>query len=291
MLQYILTGITTGSVYALVALGFTVIFNSTGIINFAQGEFLVFGGLLFYSLHVGAGLPLALALLLAVGLTAILGLFMERLAIRPLLRAPLVTLIIVTIGCSMVLRGIAHVAWGSDALPVPAFSGEESVFLAGAAIHPQYLWVLGLASLAFLAVWFFFEHTLAGKAMRACAVNPEAARLQGISVERMVQASFAISAGLSALAGAVIAPITFASYDGGMVLGLKGFAGAVLGGLGNGAGAVVGGLVVGLLENIAVGIAPEGYAGYKDAFAFLILLLVLFLRPGGLLGKRRTEGV
>jgi len=291
LLQYILTGITTGSVYALVALGFTVIYNATGIINFAQGEFLVFGGLLFYSLHVGAGLPLALALLLAVGLTAILGLLMERLAIRPLLRAPLVTLIIVTIGCSMVLRGIAHVTWGSDALPVPAFSGEESVFVGGAAIHPQYLWVLGLASLAFLAVWFFFEHTLAGKAMRACAVNPEAARLQGISVERMVQASFAISAGLSALAGAVIAPITFASYDGGMILGLKGFAGAVLGGLGNGAGAVVGGLVVGLLENIAVGIAPEGYAGYKDAFAFLILLLVLFFRPGGLLGKRRTEGV
>ena len=160
MLQYILTGITTGSVYALVALGFTVIFNSTGIINFAQGEFLVFGGLLFYSLHVGAGLPLALALLLAVGFTAILGLFMERLAIRPLLRAPLVTLIIVTIGCSMVLRGIAHVAWGSDALPVTAFSGDAAVFQTGAAIHPPYLWVLGLASLAFLTLWFFFQPPL-----------------------------------------------------------------------------------------------------------------------------------
>ncbi len=292
MLQFILTGITVGSVYALVALGFTVIYNATGIINFAQGEFVVLGGLCFYTFLVVLHLPLPLALLLAVVVVAGVGVLMERLALRPLRKAPIVTLVIVTIGVSMMLRGLAHIGWGSQALPVPAFSGEGAFHVGGAALQLQYLWVMGLASLAVLGLWLFFERTLAGKAMRACAINPEAAGLAGISVTRMVQVSFALSAAISALAGAVIAPITFASYDGGMVLGLKGFAGAVIGGLGNNWGAVLGGLVVGLLENLGVGLAPEGFAGYKDAFAFLILLLVLFLRPGGLLSRRRNpEGV
>ena len=291
LVQYILTGITVGSVYALVALGFTVIFSATGIINLAQGEFVILGGLLFYTLFVTAHLPLAVALIAAVATVALIGLLVERLAIRPLLGRPIVTLIMVTVGVSVILRGAAKLIWGPDSLAVPAFSGEGSFFVAGAAVRVQYLWVLGLAALAVVALRLFFDHTLVGKAMQACAINPEAARLAGISVSRMVQASFALSAGLSALAGIVISPITFASYDAGISLGLKGFCGAIIGGLGNGLGAVFGGLLVGLLENLAVGLAPEGYAGFQDAFAFLFLLLVLLLRPAGLLGKRRTEGV
>jgi len=140
-------------------------------------------------------------------------------------------------------------------------------------------------------VRLFFDRTTVGKAMQACAINSEAARLAGISVERMVQLSFGLSAAVSALAGVVISPITFAAYDSGTVLGLKGFAAAIIGGLGNGMGAVFGGLLVGLLENLGIGLAPEGAAGFQDAFAFVMLVLVLFLKPAGLLGKKRTEGV
>ncbi|MEN6643281.1 MAG: branched-chain amino acid ABC transporter permease [Armatimonadia bacterium] len=291
ILQYLLTGLTVGCVYALVALGFTIIYNATGIINFAQGEFVMLGGLLLSTFFVVAHLPLVLALLIAVLIVAAIGLLMERLTIRPLRNAPLVTLVIVTVGVSVILRGVAKLIWGADAFSVPAFSGESSLFIAGAAVQMQYLWVVGLAALVVVSVRLFFDRTLIGKAMQACAINPEAARLAGISVERMVQLSFALSAGLSALAGAVISPLTFAAYDSGTILGLKGFSGAIIGGLGNGLGAIFGGILVGLLENLGVGLAPQGAAGYQDAFAFVILLLVLFLRPSGLLGKRTTEGV
>lgn len=291
LLQYILTGLTVGCVYALVALGFTIIYNATGIINFAQGEFVVLGALLFYTFLSLLHLPLAVALLLAVAAVAALGLLVERLAIRPLRNAATVALIIVTVGVSIILRGAAKLIWGPEAYPVPAFSGDQSIFVGGAAISPQYLWVVGLAILVLVGVRLFFDRTVIGKAMQACAINAEAARLCGVSVERMVQISFGLSAAVSALAGAVMAPITFAAYDAGAVLGLKGFAGAIIGGLGNGMGAVFGGLLVGLLENLGVGLAPEGAAGYQDAFAFVVLVLVLFLKPSGLLGKKRTEGL
>lgn len=291
LLQYILTGLTVGCVYALVALGFTIIYNATGIINFAQGEFVVLGALLFYTFLSLLHLPLVVALLLAVAAVAALGLLVERLAIRPLRNAATVALIIVTVGVSIILRGAAKLIWGPEAYPVPAFSGDQSIFVGGAAISPQYLWVVGLAILVLVGVRLFFDRTVIGKAMQACAINAEAARLCGVSVERMVQISFGLSAAVSALAGAVMAPITFAAYDAGAVLGLKGFAGAIIGGLGNGMGAVFGGLLVGLLENLGVGLAPEGAAGYQDAFAFVVLVLVLFLKPSGLLGKKRTEGL
>ena len=290
-LQFLVTGITVGSVYALVALGFTTIYNATGIINFAQGEFVILGGLLFYTFRVVATLPVVAAILAAVLVVAAVGLLVERLTIRPLMGAPVVTLIMVTIGVSVVLRGGAKLIWGPDALAVPAFSGDRAVLIAGAALDFQYLWVLGLTLLAVVGVRLFFEHTLAGKAMQACAINAVAARLAGISVARMVQGSFALSAGLAALAGAVISPITFASYDGGTVLGLKGFCGAIIGGLGSGPGAVAGGLLVGVLEKLTIGFLPEGFSGFEDAFAFLLLLLVLFLRPSGLFGRRRAEEV
>ncbi len=289
--QLLVAGVTVGAVYALAALGFTIIYNATGIINFAQGEFVVLGGLFFYSLHVVAKLPLLAALILAVLLVALVGWLMERLTIRPLIGSPVVTLIIITVGLSVLLRGAAKLIWGPASLAVPAFSGDRSVLFAGAAVHLQYLWVLALAALAVITVRLFFDHTLAGKAMQACAINVEAARLVGINVGRMIQASFALSAALSGLAGVVISPITFASHDGGTVLALKGFCGAIIGGLGNGLGAVVGGVLVGVIENLAVGFMPEGCSGYQNAFAFLILILVLFLRPGGLFGSQHTEGL
>ncbi len=291
LLQFLLTGITVGSVYALVALGFTLIYNATGIINFAQGEFVVLGGLLFFTFFEVLHWPLALALLAAVVIVALVALACERLAIRPLMDHAVLSRIIVTIGLSVILRGVAKLIWGVDAHAVTPFSGDTTLMIGGAVLQLQYLWVLGLTALVVIAVRLFFDRTLTGKAMQACAINPEAARLVGISVPRMVQASFALSAGISALAGAVIAPVTFASYDAGITLGVKGFCGAIIGGLGNGLGAVLGGLLLGVLENLGVGLAPTGFAGLQDAFAFLVLLLVLFLRPQGLLSRQRTEGV
>ena len=291
LLQFLVTGITVGSVYALVALGFTVIYNATGIINFAQGEFVVLGGLCFYSFHVAARLPVIVAIVGAVLIVAVVGLLMERLTIRPLSGSPVVTLIIVTIGVSVILRGAAKLIWGPESLAVPAFSGDTSILVGGVALQLQYLWVVGLTVLAVVGVRLFFDRTLVGKAMQACAINATAARLAGINAARMVQASFALSAGLAALAGVIISPITFASYDGGTVLGLKGFCGAIVGGLGSAPAAVVGGLLIGVLEKLAIAFAPEGFTGFQDAFAFLLLLVVLFLRPSGLFGRRRMEGV
>ncbi len=291
LLQYLVTGVTVGSVYGLVALGFTIIYNATGIINFAQGEFVVLGGLIFYSLYVAAHLPLVAALVLAVAAVALIGVLMERLTIRPLINSPVVTLIIITVGVSVLLRGAAKLIWGPEALPVPPFSGEHSLFVGSVAVHLQYLWVLGLTVLAVVGLRLFFDHTIVGKAMQACAINSEAAQLAGISVSRMVQGSFALSAALSALAGIVICPITLASYDGGALLALKGFCGTIIGGLGNGLGAVMGGVIIGILEKLGIGFAPQGYAGYQDAFAFVVLLLMLFIRPSGLFGRQRTEGI
>jgi branched-chain amino acid transport system permease protein len=173
--------------------------------------------------------------------------------------------------------------WGRDALALPAFTGEQPIAVGGATIVPQTLWVVGLTLVIVVALQLFYRNSLFGKAVRACAVNPTAARLQGISYRRVVLFSFALSGAISAAAGVLITPVSFMSYSSGSLLGLKGFAAATLGGMGNPVGAVVGGFVLGIVEALGVGVVS---AGYKDAIAFVILLLVLFLRPAGLLGAR-----
>lgn len=168
-------------------------------------------------------------------------------------------------------------------MALPAFSGEKPIGVGGATIVPQTLWVVGLTVVIVIALQIFYRKSLFGKAVRACSVNPNAARLQGISYRRVVLFSFALSGAISAAAGVMIAPISFMSYSSGALLGLKGFAAATLGGLGNPVGAVAGGFILGILEALGVGVVS---AGYKDAIAFVILLLVLFLRPAGLLGAK-----
>jgi branched-chain amino acid transport system permease protein len=224
----------------------------------------------------------------------LVGCLLERLAIRPLRSAPVITMIIVTIGASVLLRGAALAIWGTGSHRVEPFSGEESLAFAGATVRPQDLWVAGTMAVALLAVYLFFRFTVTGMAMRACAINRRAARLVGISVERMNLLSFGLSAALGGLAGVVFSPLTMPQYATGTALALKGFCGAIVGGLGNSAGAVVGGLLLGVVEAIGAGFAPEYLhipSGYKDAFALVILLLVLLLRPRGLLGARHQEGV
>ncbi len=291
LLQFLVTGVTNGSIYALVALGFVIIYNTTGIINFAQGEFVMLGGLLAVSFHAW-GLPMPLVLLASVAVVTVVGCALDRLALRPLRRASVISLIIVTIGASFSLRGAAKLVWGADAFRLPAFSTKSSFFVGGAAVRPQDFWVVGATAVALAAFYLFFRFTVAGKAMRACAINSRAAQLVGINVDRMILLSFALSAALSGLGGVVITPITNAEYSRGTALALKGFCGAIVGGLGSTGGAVLGGLLLGVLEALGVGFGPEFLhipSGCRDVFSFGILLLMLFVRPSGLLGRRRRE--
>ncbi len=281
LFQYLITGITVGSIYAMVAVGFNIIYNVTEIINFAQGEFVMLGGLIMVFLHVATGFPLILAFVATVALVTLTGILLDRLAINPIRQPTVLTLIIATIAASILLKGAAMLIWGKDPFDLPAFSGRHPIALLGAVIQPQYFWVIGFLILTVIVLTLFFEKTIIGKAMSACADNPDAASLVGINVKRMILLSFALSAAIGAVAGITITPISLMEYDRGAMLAVKGFGAAVLGGLGSFPGAVVGGLIMGAIESLGAGLVSSGY---KDAFALIVLLVVLFFRPSGILG-------
>ena len=279
--QFFLSGLTTGGTYALIALGFSLVYNATGVINFAQGEFVMLGGIITAAAMAAWGLPLWLAALVAVAITTIVGLILDRAAIRPARHSSPVVLIIITVGASIFIRGLASIIWGPDERPLPAFSGDTPIVIFGATITPQSLWVLGATLVTALIMWAVFENTIVGKAMRACAINPSAAQVCGIELSRMVSWSFALAAAIGAIAGIVLAPVTMAQYNVGTMLGLKGFCAAILGGLGNGLGSIIGGLVLGVLESLGAGLISQ----YKDAIAFIVLIAMLLIRPSGILGR------
>lgn len=274
-LQFFFSGITVGATYALAALGFTLIYNASNVINFAQGEFIMLGGMLAV-FFTQAGLPLPVALLLAILVPAVVGVLIEKLAIEPVKGAETVTLIIITIGASLVIRGLVAVIFGKGTHSLPAFSGDTPIEILGATLMPQSLWVLGVTAVVVVVLWYFFTRTLTGKAMLATSYNRLAAELVGINTNGVLFMSFAMSAALGALGGILVTPITLTSYDAGIMLGLKGFVAAVLGGLGNGLGAVVGGLLVGLLESLGAGYLSSAY---KDAIPFVLILFILFFMP------------
>jgi branched-chain amino acid transport system permease protein len=280
LLQYVLGGLVVGSIYGLVGIGYTGVYNVTRIVNFAQGDFAMLAALSAIALfELGWPLPVAIAAGLA-GL-GVLGAVVERWAIRPA-RADEVRGIIVTLGVGVFLQGLAIKLWGTDARPMPAFSGERPLWVLGATLPPQALWVLGTAAALVLALHLFFQATYLGKAFRACAVNPYAARLSGIEVRTMHVLAFVLSGVLGAVAGIIVAPIVLVQYDTGIPLGIKGFVACIVGGLGKPPGAAVGGLVLGVLEALAAGL---GGSGYKNAIAFVLLLAFLFVRPAGLFGE------
>jgi branched-chain amino acid transport system permease protein len=286
-LQFAFSGLTVGAVYALVALGFTLIYNASDVINFAQGEFVMLGGMTTVFLGI-AGVPLPLAAGLAIVVTIAAGVALHRFAIEPARGASAVVLIIITIGASIFLRGAAQVVFDKRFHSLPPWFGADPIRFGGAAILPQSLVVLAGAVVIVVLLWAFIDRTLFGKAIVATATNRLTARLVGINTRRIVGVSFAISAAIGAVAGILITPITLTSYDAGTLLALKGFAAAMLGGIGSAVGAVAGGLLLGLLEAFAAGYLSSQY---KDAVAFVVILLVLLAVPRGLLGKASVERV
>jgi branched-chain amino acid transport system permease protein len=282
MIQFGLSGITHGSVYAIVAIGFNIIYNTTGIINFAQGEFVILGAMI--AITLAGVLPLPAAIALAVAATMLLGGLLELVFIRPVRHAPVLRLIVITIGLSILMReGMLHV-WDEKVRALPVFTGTDTstVTIAGAHISTQALWVLGACGVIVAALTLFFRRTTTGRAMRACADDRMAARLCGIPERWMVTLSFVLSAGIGALAGCVISPITQTQYDMGSSLAIKGFTVAVLGGLGNSMAAVAAGLLLGLLEVFTISQLP---VAYEEAVSIVVLLLVLVCRPTGLFAR------
>jgi branched-chain amino acid transport system permease protein len=280
--QYLFAGITYGSIYAIVAIGFNIIYNTTGIINFAQGEFVMLGGMISISLL--QFMPLGYAIAAAVLLTMVIGAAIEMLFIRWLESPSVLRMIIITIGISILLRESALHIWGESIRSLPYFYGNEiTTFSLGSVyLSPQVVWVIVACAVMMGGLSLFFKSTPIGREMRACAANRTAALLCGINTRNMVTLSFMLSAGIGALAGCVMSPITYTQYDSGTSLAIKGFTVAILGGLGNSMAAVAAGLLLGIIEAFSVSVVP---LAFQDAISITILLLILFVKPHGIFGS------
>jgi branched-chain amino acid transport system permease protein len=277
LLQLTFSGLAQGAVYGLIALGFVAIFSVREIVNLAQGEYAALAGLAAIS-GVAAGLPLLVVVLLVVPFVILVSVLIERVAIAPVKKMTPLVSIILTLGVSTALKAIMLLVWGPEARSLATFPGSNFT-IGGVSIRSQELWILGIAAVLGYAVVWFYEHTLHGKALRACAEQPVAARLVGISPRTATMVAFAIAGLVGAVAGLIGSPIYFASWEHGLTLGLKGFVAATLGGLVSFRVAFLGGLMLGVLENMVAGYLDSGY---RDAVAFVVLVLVLVLRPQGL---------
>jgi len=290
ILQFIVSGIMVGSIYAIIAIGFNMIFNSTEVINFAQGEFVMLGGMITVTCYQIFHMPLWLSCILCILSVTLVGVIFERLAIHPMKHFSILNAIIITIGASIVIRGGTMITLGRDNMSFPPFTGvgEKPFMILGSSIPEQGVWIILLTLVLVFVLSIFYKYSIQGIAMRSAAWNKTAAELMGINVKWIVMLSFAMSAASGAVAGVLITPITLTAYNVGLILGLKGFCAAIFGGLGSFWGAIAGGILLGLLESLGAGLISSGY---KDAIAFFILLIVLFLRPTGLFGtvKIREE--
>jgi len=287
-IQYLFSGLTVGAIYALVALGYNIIYNVTEIINFAQGEFVMLGGLLAVFYLEVLHFPLAYAFLASVVTVGFVGYFFERFVIRYAREQAVLSLIIITIAFSIVLKGSAMLFWGKDPYTLEPFTQGEPWIIFGAALQRQSLWVFLTGTAIVVGLSLFFSRSYYGKAMCACADNPVAARMVGIPVRKMIMLSFVLSAAIGAAGGVAITPLSLMEYDRGALLGLKGFGAAVLGGLGHFWGALVAGLFLGIAESMCAGYLSSGY---KDAVALVALLLVLFVRPQGFFGNAEVGSI
>lgn len=287
--QYLVSGVTQGSIYALIGLGFTIIYAVTKIINFAQGEYVMLGGMLSFTLASSVGLPLIPALILSVLATAAVGVLMYILAIRTARGASVVSLIIITIGAAIFIRGIAGELWGVDAVRPSVFTGHESISFLGAYIHPQALWIIGTTVVVTVILHLFLTYTMMGKALKACAINPVASSMVGVNPKMMALVAFFLATAIGGIGGVVMAPLTLTAYNVGVMLGLKGFVAAAIGGFKSPVAAVFGGLLLGIVESVAVAADWGPFtSAYKDAIALVVLLLILLIRSRKLAEEERT---
>jgi branched-chain amino acid transport system permease protein len=287
-LQLLVTGITMGSIYALIALGFVTIYRSSRIVNMAQGSFVMFGGLFAFSMFMELGLPYWLAAIVGTILVVIVAVMMWQIVLKPVLKISLVTMILCTVALSLLFENLSLVRYGGYTKTLPAFGGDHTFQVGGVYINAQSLYIIGITAIVLVVLYFLNNRTTLGKRMTATATNPMAASLSGVKVVRMITISFIISAAIGAIGGVAISSyVGGISYASGGIYGMMGFIAAVLGGWGSSTGAVVGGLILGIVQALATGIVP---AGYKNVVAFIILLIVLYFRPQGLLGASVPEG-
>ena len=286
--QAVFAALTVGSMYALVAMGVCLIYNSTNVINFAQGEFVMLGGMTMVALYGEMNWPLYLAIPGSIAITVVVGMAMMKVAYRPGKSTSLISVLIITIGASLFISGSATHVWDAEIHRFPAFSGDTPINLLGAAIAPQSLWVIGITTIVVLFLVFYFQFTIQGKAMKACALDRTAASLLGIRVKGMVLLAFSMSAALGAVAGIIVTPLTMTSAAGGMLLAIKGFSAAMLGGMGSIVGAVIGGFVFSFLECFA---ATFISTTLKELVTFIVIINVLLFMPRGIMGARVKEGL
>jgi branched-chain amino acid transport system permease protein len=276
----VVSGLATGCVYALIALGFVLIFKATDVVNFAQGEFVMASGFISYTLLIRGGLPYWLVLISTIILSGCMGVILERAVVRPIMDAPIFSIVIATIGASTVLRSSAGIVYGYDVLPLPTIFSKDPVRLGILTFTPMDAGVISFSLVIMAVLYLFFKFTKTGTAMRATAQSQTAARLMGVSVSRIFSLTWAISAAIGGVAGVLIAPIIYLDPNLGFI-GVKAFAGAILGGFGSIPGAIVGGMLLGVIENLS------GYffnAGIKQVSTYILLIVVLVVRPAGLFG-------
>lgn len=282
--QSLVTGLGVGLIYGLVGIGFCVIYNASGIVNFAQGVFVMLGGMFCHTVMTRLGVPLVIAAVIAVPLVAIVGMLIDRFVVRPMWdrNATLFAIILATLATQIMIERITILTLGDQPRTFPEFTAGGPMKIGSIAIGYQLFWILGTAALMILLLWLFFTRTVTGRALRACAQNREAAALLGIPVSRMLMISFALSAALGAVAGILVTPTQYTAFNVGTPFGVNGFIAAIIGGFGHAGGALAGGLLLGVAQAVAIVVFG---AGFKNVAALSLLLLVLLVFPSGLFGK------
>ncbi|MCL2830563.1 MAG: branched-chain amino acid ABC transporter permease [Betaproteobacteria bacterium] len=280
--QVVISGITVGAIYALIAIGFTIVFSTVRVVNFAHGEFVMVGGLLYAWLTIVQQIPLALAIPLAIAACVVVAWLSYELCLAGMNKDNHIAQVMVTLGLGVTIKGLAQVFIGKDTQFPPSFSSGSPLMLGSMSISQQSIWIVGSLAVLLGLLWAVMQKTRIGKGMRAVAINHYAAVLMGISPKRAAIIAFVFAGLIGGAAGALLSPVASAHYDNGMFLGIKGFAAAILGGLGHPIGALVGGLILGLVESLTAGYLSSAY---KDAVSLVLLLAILLFRPQGLLGR------
>jgi branched-chain amino acid transport system permease protein len=281
--QIVVSGLTVGAIYALIAIGFTIVFSTVRIVNFAHGEFVMAGGVLYAWLNIVHQIPVAVAIPLAIAGCVVLAWLSYELCLAGMNKDNHIAQVMVTLGLGITIKGLAEVVIGKDTQFPPPFTSGSPLAVGSVSISQQSIWIVGSLAVMLGLLWALLQKTRVGKGMRAVAINHYAAVLMGISPKRAAIIAFALAGLIGGLAGALLAPVASAHYDNGIFLGVKGFAAAILGGLGNPVGAVLGGLILGLTESLTAGYVSSVY---KDAVSLVLLLVILLSRPQGLLGQR-----